>query len=101
METEDLKTKMLVKIAFTLATLNVGFAAWATGQIYGRPTHEQVSLKIKSEAPYVEDRKEIQTQLKIQTVSHDKLANAIDRNTEVLKKLELRIASQGPVRRGP
>lgn len=87
-----MKDKILFWVGTTaITTLGVIVAAlWS--DIRSRPTTQEVRHIVKSEAPYVADRKLIDAQLKRGEAMEMKLTQTIERNTDAINALRLEIA---------
>lgn len=92
----DKKKSMKDKVLFwigTTALLGLGTGLLRLSEaVNERPTLDEVRHIVNSEAPYVQDKRMIEAQLKRLSEIEAKLTGTIDRNTEAINALRVQMA---------
>ena len=89
---KSMKDKILFWIGTTMLVGIVTAVANLALEVRDLPTGVEVRHIVKSETPYVQDKKMIQEQLKRMHEIEAKLTSTIDRNTEAINALRVEIA---------
>ncbi len=78
-------------VVFVAASV-ASFGGWSTVQIYDRPTKTEVLHMLRSQSPYIEDRKLLMDWIDRSNVSDQRLVEMIQRNTDAINQLRVSIA---------
>lgn len=80
------------KAAWGAVVFIAGAAVMGTRAIYDRPSRADVREMIKTEAPYVQDRKLLMDALAKNQKSETRMASVIEKNTDAINQLRVEIA---------
>ncbi len=83
---------VLLKLVSGAMVFVVTWAGWATTEIVGRPDTGQVAEMIRTQAPYVEDRKAIEAQLSVVAENSNQLRDVIQKNTDAIVALRVELS---------
>lgn len=88
----EYKDRVLMALVGLLCTGGVAWCGWITLKASEIIPAAEIRQIIRTDSPYVEDRKTISIQLEEMKKSDDKLGLVIDRNTEAINALRVEIA---------
>jgi len=88
----EYKDRVLMALVGLLCTGGVGWCGWITAKASEIIPADEIRQLIRTDSPYVVDRKTIGIQLEEMKRSDEKLGMVIDRNTEAINALRVEIA---------
>jgi len=91
-----MKDKTLLKIGTSVVGGLIAWNVWLSDQVITKTDEEKVKEIVATQAPYVEDRKLIMTQLAESKSTNVKLTNSIDELSGTLIKLKTIIEERIP-----
>lgn len=85
--------KLLFWLLTTVALAHISIATWIVLEVINRPTKAEVAEMIRDKSPYSQDKKLIDEKFRQVEVSNRQMVEVVQRNTDAINALTLRIES--------